>query len=1398
MIVVFLIPLLLGSPFLFEIGMLLCLVFELMFGILSWVSTPPEIVVYVPKSCRTRFSWFSIRRWCTWLLHDIGVALFDAADVFIYGSPHPFRCLPKPPYPISSSTGNHRKSRAKTKTPSIPATTPFQAHSMASVHTLSTILHSFPTRLFTAAKTQSRESVYFDADSFQILVDNGASFCMTNNKAHFVDRPMAINESVEGIGATAATLIGTVEWKWEDDLGRIHTKRIPNTRYVSTLPFCLLSPQHLARELQDHHPTSEGVGCITLSTTMELFWDQRQFKRTIPLHRNTGHVGFIRSASGFRNSNAYCGLLALDGVQDPVCLPVHVIPPDDDDASSSAPARENILDPQDDEGMDTVPFDFSPTSTQHPTETPPALIEDEDLRLEDNMLELLRQHYKTGHLPFSKLQRMASIGQLPKRLADCRIPKCSACMYSKATRRAWRTKSTANAGKLRTATRPGEIVSIDQIESSTKGLIAQVKGRPTKARYTTATVFVDHFSRLSYVHFQVSTSAEDTLKAKRSFESYAKSVGVRVLHYHADNGRFAENLFVQDVEEAGQTISYCGVNAHFQNGIAEKMIRDLQDQARTMLVHAKHRWHDAINANLWPYAVRMASKCRNGAPLNEAGDSPLELFLATKVKVNTKHFKPFGCPVYVLSDKMQQGRKGSKWEERARVGVYLGPSPRHASSVALVLSLTTGMVSSQYHVEYDEFFETVRMKDQVIPRSLWQEKTGFINTTGPTPSEGVGETMSVQTLPTSTYASTPSEGVDSAQTNPSEGVPQVHDDNNVASYDNILQDPILHQRSTPHNAQSPIEPSPAEAILRRSSRDRRPPERYIATANASVAWEVLAVPDYSIQDRMEDPIAFSATSDPDTMYLHEAKREADWPAFRQAMAKEVNDHEERGHWKMIPMSEVPEGEKVLPSVWSMKRKRRVLTGEVYKHKARLNLHGGKQEHGVNFWETYAPVVTWCAIRLVLILSLLRGWKTRQIDFVLAFPQADIEVPMYMSIPDGFHLNGRRDTHCLKLLKNIYGGKAAGRVWNQHIHKGLMERGYTQSKVDHCTYYKGQTILLLYVDDGIFAGPDDDEITEFIKEIREKRHYSAKFDISDEGDLTDYLGVNVTKLPDGRIKLSQPQLIQKILTDLGFKSNTKTKTTPANATVMLTRDEEGVPFNEEWSYRSVIGKLNYLEKSTRGDIAVAVHQCARFSINPKASHAEAVKRIGRYLLGTQDEGLIINPTEDSFEVWCDAGFCGDWDPATAGIDPITAKSRSGFTIKYAGCPIVWYSKLQTETALSTTEAEFVCLSTALRETIMIMQLLEEMTAQGVSGLTTKPIVHCKVFEDNLGALEIARIPKMRPRTKHLNVKLHHFREYVESGKISIHAVSTHDQQADMFSKNLSVVLFRKFRKLVFGW
>ena len=144
----------------------------------------------------------------------------------------------------------------------------------------------------------------------------------------------------------------------------------------------------------------------------------------------------------------------------------------------------------------------------------------------------------------------------------------------------------------------GQIVSVDQLESSMTGFIAQLKGKLTTQRYWYATVFMDQYSHYTYVHLQRSITSTETVQAKHSFEHPAEDMGIRIHHDHADNGRFADKGFIQDFQCQCQGLTYCGVNAHFQNGIAEKKIHDLQEQTRTMMLRSLHKWSSMLLVHL--------------------------------------------------------------------------------------------------------------------------------------------------------------------------------------------------------------------------------------------------------------------------------------------------------------------------------------------------------------------------------------------------------------------------------------------------------------------------------------------------------------------------------------------------------------------------------------------------------------------------------------------------------------------------------------------------------------------------------------------------------------------------------------------------------------------------------
>ncbi|KAL7575276.1 hypothetical protein ACA910_001801 [Epithemia clementina (nom. ined.)] len=905
--------------------------------------------------------------------------------------------------------------------------------------------------------------------------------------------------------------------------------------------------------------------------------------------------------------------------------------------------------------------------------------------------------------------------------------------------------------------------------------------------------------------------------AKKAWERWAADYRVTIKHYHADNGRFADNGFIQHCAMNKQSISYCGVNAHFQNGITEKRIRDLQEATRTALLYALHKWPRMITVHLWPYAMQTANDVHNSTPMTKTQRSPLELFSGVKVSPKLRHFHPFGCPTYVLDNALQAQKGISKWKTRARMGVYLGPSPNHSRSVHLVLNPRTAHVSPQFHVRHDDFFETVQVRatDFDSPKPEWRYLSGLAELkekVGRTDENREGTHIVRPVLQMAQLPPTVIHQPSSLNLLP----PLNTDDQTGTPGESIVADTTLEPAAA---SEAPINlTGTVPTVVGRQTRSGRvvkDTQRYseglAQREQGLVAWETMIDQDgsedvptaqaqYDLQALMDEPVSFAATTDPDTMYYHEAMREPDRELFRETMQKEIQDHKSRNHWEIVLLKSIPFGTRIIDMIWSMKRKRRINTREVYKRKACLNVHGGQQEFGLNYWETYSPVVNWQTLRLFFILSILRGWHNRQMDFVLAYPHAPAEVPLYTNFPQGyvFPPSVSRTTHALKLKQNLYGQKQAGRIWNKYLDAGLAEIGFAPSKIDPCLYYRGQVILLVYIDDCVLFSPKKTDLAAVIKEMQDS---SRKFRVEDLGEVNDFLGVKIRRRKNGDIELSQPHLIDAILRDLHFQENTAERTTPALSTVLLHKDAEGKVWDQDFHYRRVIGKLNFLEKSTRPDIAYAVHQCARFCADPKKSHADAVRRIGKYLKGTRSKGIVLRPDKTkSFECWVDADFCSGFRPGENNAkDPMSSKSRSGWVLTYAGCPITWASKMQTLTALSSTESEYIALSSALRDMIPLMELAKEIQQRGVvDKIGQVPAVHCAVWEDNSGALEMAKVHKVRPRTKHLNNQYHHFRGYVDRREIELFAKATDEQIADMLTKPLPEGPLCKHRMSLQGW
>ena len=393
----------------------------------------------------------------------------------------------------------------------------------------------------------------------------------------------------------------------------------------------------------------------------------------------------------------------------------------------------------------------------------------------------------------------------------------------------------------------------------------------------------------------------------------------------------------------------------------------------------------------------------------------------------------------------------------------------------------------------------------------------------------------------------------------------------------------------------------------------------------------------------------------------------------------------------------------------------------------------------------------------------------------------------MRIPFGFKVN-QLGKYLLQLVKNVHGLKDAGRTWNQHLKKELLERDFKQSKVDPCVFFKGNLIIVIYVDDVIAFCPTDEPIDNFIQSMQAPE--PRAFILEDQGPLKDYLGLEILHTDDGKIHVTQKHLINKVIKTANFNPETvKSVATPASGPLHQDLKSKVVdPKHAPFHYRSLIGQLNYLAATSRPDITLAVHQCAKFCNNPREVHYTAAKRIVRYLHGTKDKGMILNIQDPKMECYADADFASQWDKNNPD-DASNVRSRSGYIIKFAGCPLAWQSKLQTEIALSTTEAEYISLSMATRSLLHILHLIQELKDHEIDLVLPKTEVHAKCFEDNAGCLELATAPKLRPRTRHIAIKYHHFLSHVKNdenpnGILELKYTQSEDQQADLFTKALT--------------
>ena len=794
----------------------------------------------------------------------------------------------------------------------------------------------------TLKKPHPRNVGGWSSDSVPIVVDTATTRTITPRFEDLID-PVEYKTGLLGIGRSEITHKGRVRWNVMDDSGKTVQLEDNDAYYCAGAPYRLLCP-HSWKQCRDEMRAERGetegdqanIFLADDNTGYIMTWDRGKIMVSVPLDEHTNlptiyshgtYEGFKSFASGFR---AFPTIIPNDNDKEEEETMKMV---EENEGEVSEPDESERQTPQ------TVSFEDEINQHEKPTQI------DDPITHRDEAL-FMSWHLKLGHVPFKVIRWMSSLGILPKKLQHCKKTICPACMYGKQKRRPWRVKGQAQ-GQIRKANVPGQCVSVDQLISGTAGLVAQTTGKLTTARYKVATIFVDHYSDLDFVYIQESTSAEETINAKKAFERFAKERGVTIQHYHADNGIFASNGFREEAERCGQGLSFCGVGAHHQNGIAERRIQDLTETARANLIHASHR-NEAITAHLWPYALLHASHIRRLLPRDGNMKSPEELFSRAGVRPTTRFLHPFGCPVYVLKGKLQSGGTQPKWEERSRVGVYLGVSRQHATNVSLILNPQTGFISPQFHCVYDDQFDTCE-RDKNFSK-LWAEKAGLQSTAIEDPGDysqkNVDEIFQVPFVREELNEST----VPIVETIEGENeMPTVENDNDEhipvpEDQEDDHQEPeetVQNEGAQPEPLQEAPRTSRSGRVLRRTQRLE---ESYMLPRLRSMISEVChatceqnKLDDGTINDvnKLHAHAIPASIADNDTMYLREAMQQTDKGEFLKAMVKEIEDHTNRGHWRLTSVDEMRRRNykhKPIMAIWSFKRKRSP-TGEITKYKA---------------------------------------------------------------------------------------------------------------------------------------------------------------------------------------------------------------------------------------------------------------------------------------------------------------------------------------------------------------------------------------------------------------------------------------------------------------------------------
>ncbi|CAL1404046.1 unnamed protein product [Linum trigynum] len=490
------------------------------------------------------------------------------------------------------------------------------------------------------------------------------------------------------------------------------------------------------------------------------------------------------------------------------------------------------------------------------------------------------------------------------------------------------------------------------------------------------------------------------------------------------------------------------------------------------------------------------------------------------------------------------------------------------------------------------------------------------------------------------------------------------------------------------------------------------------------------------------------------------------PHWRAAMSDEVSAQIRNHTWDLVP---APPDCNILSNKWVYRTKIHP-DGSLDRHRARLVARGFEQIPGLDFDQTYSPVLKPATLRLILGLAVTQGWPLHQIDVANAFLHGQLQETVYMQQPPGFVDPDRPDYVC-RLRKSIYGLRQAPQTWFQCLAAALGRFGFSTSRTDPSLFiYKSSAVrlyMLVYVDDIVITGNDNSTIQRLMVFLRDN------FALREMGALSYFLGIEVHRTSSG-IVLSQRKFILDLL-DRAHMSTANPISTPCTLDIIQQAAQDNSPlFADPSLYRSLVGGLQYLS-FTRPDISFAVNHVSQYQHAPTDTHWAAVKRILRYLRGTIDRGMEFSRSSSLH-------IHGYSDSSWASC-PKDRKSITGFAVFCGSNLISWSTRKQKAVARSSTECEYRALATLASEVLWLRNLLHELG----QSIPAPPVLWC----DNLGATFLAHNPVFHNRSKHMEIEFHFVRDHVSKGQLRVHFLPATDQLADVLTKPLPRVSFTRF-------